>query len=107
MITVFIKELKFKAIIGLLDFERVDEQEVVMSANMSSFNGEFIDYAIACEIIKKTVQNGRFETVEEALSECAKNLKSSFSFLKSLRLEISKPNILPNTVVGAKIELEF
>lgn len=107
MITVFIKELKFKAIIGLLPFERTKEQKVVVSAFMSSFEDEFIDYAIACDIIKSTIKQGCFETVEEALNTCALNLKKTFSHLKILKLEISKPNILPDAVVGAKIELEF
>lgn len=107
MITVFIKELKFKAIIGLLDFERLNEQNVVISAYMRAFDAEFIDYALACRVLENTVKNGQFKTVEEALNACAKSLKSAFSQLKSLNLEISKPGIVKNATVGAKIELEF
>lgn len=107
MITVIIKELKFKAIIGLLDFERLKEQSVIASAKMTAKDDEFIDYAKACEIIKATVINGRFLTIEEALKSCVLALKSNFAHLKSIRLEITKPDILSDAIVGADIEILF
>ena len=107
MIRVIIKELKFRAIIGLLQEERHKEQELLINALMLAFDDEFIDYALACELIKTTIKNGRFKTVEEALKACGDSLKKEFAFLKRLEMEILKIEILPDAIVGAKIELDF
>ncbi|MDR2100616.1 MAG: dihydroneopterin aldolase, partial [Campylobacteraceae bacterium] len=68
-ITLLIEKLEFEAIIGLLEHERQTPQrvEVWAKAEIKYNKKSLIDYALLCNVIKNTIQDGKFFTVEEAL----------------------------------------
>lgn len=102
MTTIFIEELKFKTIIGLLDFERITPQYIVVDAKFRA--KEFVDYALVCEYLVTEFNNMKFETVEEALKYFRKKFKKIFPTLRYFYMKISKIDIIPNARVGAQIE---
>ena len=103
--TTIIKNYKFETIIGMLDFERVAKQEVQMNLEICSTS--FIDYVLIIDFVKNFYNERQFQSVEESLEETSKALKEKFSSLTSLKMEILKTEILPNAVVGAKINTIF
>lgn len=105
MITTLIKDYEFETIIGMLDFERVNEQKVRINAEFKSAG--FIDYVEVIEFIEMIYNEHKFQTVENSLEICSQKLKEKFNSLKSLKMEILKTEILKNALVGARIELEY
>ncbi|WP_148799134.1 dihydroneopterin aldolase [Campylobacter concisus] len=103
--TTIIKDYKFETIIGMLDFERVTKQEVQMNLEIRSTS--FIDYVLIIDFVKNFYNERQFQSVEESLEETSKALKEKFGSLTSLKMEILKTEILPNAVVGAKINTIF
>ena len=48
---VFAQNLQFQCIIGILDFERTQEQDVIVDARIHyKYENEFIDYALLCDL---------------------------------------------------------
>ncbi len=106
---IFIKNLTFEAILGLLDFEREERQKIVIDAQIRyDFDSDnFIDYSKVANLIKSTIVTNKFLLVEEALDVLLSKIKSHFPQTKQIKLKISKPNILQNCIVGAKIKKNF
>ena len=77
MISVFVDNLEFDTIIGLLDFERLNSQKICVSMEFEAC--EFVDYAAVCEITQREFNENKFY------------------------MKISKIEIVPNAIVGAKI----
>lgn len=104
-ITTIIKDYKFQTVIGMFDFERVAKQEVKVSLEFRSTS--LIDYVLVADFIKEFYNEMKFQSVEESLEATCKALKERFSSLTSLDMEILKPEIMPNAIVGAKIHSVF
>ena len=104
-----IKNLSFKAIIGILDFERVKKQRVKINlvATYDYKKNEFIDYVEIKNLVKKTVKKKKFLLLEDALNHLAKKLKKKFPQIKTLYIKISKPNILKDCQVSISQYYEF
>jgi len=104
MISIIIKNFSFDTIIGVLDFERVTPQKVIINTEIFyQYNGQYLDYAKVSEIIKNILQNKKFEVLEDSLDYICSYLKNQYLNITKIDLEILKPNILDNMVVGAKI----
>ena len=104
MFSIIIKDFSFDTIIGVLDFERVTPQKVIVNCEITyEYNGEYLDYAKVSEIIKNILQNKQFEVLEDSLDYICSYLKNEYLNINSINLEILKPEILENMVVGAKI----
>ena len=102
--TILIEDLTFKAIIGILEKERNEEQIVVVNSKIDYEDKKnYIDYAKVCDIIVEIIQNRKFLLIEEAVDEVEKRLKMNFPQMKSLFLSIKKPEILKNALVGVEI----
>jgi dihydroneopterin aldolase len=101
---VFIKNLKFRTIIGLLDHERKNEQEICVSAKFKA--DEFIDYVVICEILQADFNEHKFYKVEDALDFFEAKFKAQFRTLHSFSMKIAKPHIIDNALVGAKIKFK-
>lgn len=101
-IKIVVKALKFKTIIGLLDFERTTEQFVEISLKFGS--SEFMDYAQICKELEEIFNKNQFFTIEEALEFCLSHFKAKFPTLSYFYMEILKPDILQNAVVGCELE---
>lgn len=49
---IYIEDLRFACIIGILDFERKKEQDVIINLTIDyTFNEEFINYAEVVELL--------------------------------------------------------
>jgi len=104
MYKIVIEELTFKAIIGLLETEKNQEQLVVVDCKIEYEDKEkFIDYSKVCDIIEEMIKSNRYELIETAVDDIEKRLKAKFPSMKSLYLKITKPEILKNALVGVEI----
>jgi len=99
-----IKALTFNCIIGILPFERITEQKVIINCTFKYDykKGEFIDYSHVSSMIEKIMKEKKFELIEESLLFLKKELKKHF-LLKKLSLKIEKPDILPNCYVSVAL----
>lgn len=100
-----IDNLKFLTIIGILEDERINPQEVVVSCaiDYSREKEGFINYAMVAEKIKSTMVKKKFFLIEDALESIAALLKEEFSMIDAIKLKILKPDILEDCVVGVEI----
>jgi dihydroneopterin aldolase len=102
--TIVIEELTFKAIIGILEEERDNEQLVVVNCKMDYEGKEnFISYAEVCDLIQNTIIEKKFGLIEEAIEFIEKKLLEKYPHTKTLYLQIKKPEILKNALVGVEI----
>jgi dihydroneopterin aldolase len=100
---VSIEKLTFKTIIGILDFERIKKQKVIIDIsfeyNFLKNTKEFIDYSKVSNLIKKTMKRKKFKLIEDAILDLEKLIYKKFE-LTNLQIRISKPNILKNCIVS-------
>jgi len=100
-VKIHIENLKFKCIIGILDFERVSPQDVIINLTIDYiYTKDFINYADVVEMIKKDMLENKFLLLEDALSQISTKLKENFSLIDTLNLKITKPSILPDSTVS-------
>lgn len=99
---VYIEDFRFKCIIGILDFERRIPQDVIINLKLVyEFNNtDFINYADVAELIKTTMQESKFELIEDALITLFSLLKEKYPNISSLFIKITKPSILENCTVS-------
>jgi 7,8-dihydroneopterin aldolase/epimerase/oxygenase len=98
---VYIEDLTFKCIIGILDFERVKKQKVIINLyfDYEFKDDKFINYAEVSSLIKEIMKKEKFELLEDAILTIEKRLTSKYE-IKNLNLKISKPTILKDCVVS-------
>jgi len=98
-----IEDLKFQCIIGILDFERIKEQDVIIKLAVEyNYEDEFINYADVAKLLKSTMKNKKYLLIEDALSNLSQLLKENFSKINTLNLKITKPSILPDCTVSVE-----
>lgn len=94
---IHIEELRFNCIIGLLEFERHNPQEVIIDLELDyDYSNEFINYADLAVLIESQLQEKKYELLETALEELFSSISQQYPLLKRLFIKISKPDILPN-----------
>ena len=99
--TIHIEDLNFKCIIGLLDFERHNPQEVIINLTLDyDYKNDFINYAEVASLIEIHLQEKKYELLEDALENLFNLISQSFPLTQKLNLKITKPNILPNCRVS-------
>ena len=104
MISIIIKNLEFETIIGVLDFERIKTQKVIINCKIKyKYKNKYLDYAKTTDIIKNILITKKFEVIEDSLNFICSYLKNEYPSIKTIKLEILKPNILKDCIVGAKI----
>jgi dihydroneopterin aldolase len=104
--TIHIHDLEFNTIIGILEFERTQEQRVRVDCDIEHEEG-FVDYAKAASLIRRDMIQNRYETVENALEGLRDALAQAFPVMHNLRLSIYKPDILEDCLVGATKKFNF
>ncbi|MEA3229152.1 MAG: dihydroneopterin aldolase [Campylobacterota bacterium] len=106
--TIYIEDLKFQTIIGILDFERVQEQELIVNIIIDyDYQDKFINYAEVSEFIKLYIKEQQFLLLEDALSSLSKKLKEKFPLIDKLQLKITKPSIMPDSIVSVSDVYSF
>ncbi|WP_457750389.1 dihydroneopterin aldolase [Sulfurimonas sp.] len=105
---IYIENLHFTCIIGILDFERENEQEVIINTEIEYlFHKEFINYAEVVDFIKTRMINQKFFLIEDAIQDLSFELKNKFPQIDTLFLKITKPSILPDCVVSVSDTINF
>ncbi len=106
---IYIENLTFDAILGILPIEREKRQKIVVNAKIQYDykSDNFIDYVKIIETIKSTIITEKFELLEDALKFLTKELKKKFSCISQIELKISKPDILQECIVAVKIKKNF
>jgi dihydroneopterin aldolase len=96
-----INDFTFDTIIGILDFERVTPQRVIVEFSCRyEMDGEFINYVDIKDTIKSNMNEKKFELLESALDDTIALISSKYSDIKDIYLKISKPDILDDCVVS-------
>ncbi len=99
--TIHIEDLKFQCIIGILDFERVTPQDVILNLDINyNYKNGFINYAQIVEILKEIMIKNEFLLIEEALESINLKLIKEFSSIKSIKIKLTKPSILKGCKVS-------
>jgi len=100
---VSIDSLTFKTIIGILDFERVTKQKVILDISFSykftKGQKEFIDYSHVANMAKMIMKKEKFLLIEDAIIYLNRALTREFK-IKKLKVKITKPDILKNCTVS-------
>ena len=107
--TIHIETLSFDVIIGLLDFERDRPQKVILDlvCDYDYSDDKFINYADIVALIEEKLKIERYELLENALLGLKDVLLKSYPQLQSLKIKISKPNILPHCNVALSKSWDF
>jgi len=100
---VSIDSLTFKTIIGILDFERVTKQKVILDISFkykfSKGQKDFIDYSHVANMAKMIMKKEKFLLIEDAIIYLQRALSSEFKISK-VKIKITKPDILKNCTVS-------
>ena len=97
----YVEDFKFTCIIGILDFERVTPQKVIINLELEYiYTTEFINYAEIAKLLKSTMQEQKFELLEEALLYLFALLKERYQNITTLFIKITKPAILTDCTVS-------
>jgi len=100
-VTIHVEDLKFQCIIGILDFERLKPQDVIVNISIEyEYQKEFLNYVKIVEIIKEMMIKSEFLLIEDALKSINLKLIKEFNAIKSIDLKITKPSILPDCKVS-------
>ncbi len=93
--TIHVEDLKFKCIIGILDFERVKPQDIIIDVTIDyDYQDKFIDYTLIVKTVKEIMIKSRFLLIEDALQNIEQHLIQNYPSIKNSTIKITKPSIL-------------
>ncbi len=100
--TIHIEDLKFRCIVGILDFERKMPQDVIINLTIEYDykKNEFINYALVAQKVKEVMIERQFYLLEDALQEIIAMLLKEYKSIKNISLKITKPYILDDCSVS-------
>jgi len=104
--TIHIEKLEIVAIIGILDFERVQTQRVIVDLTLDYNYSEkiFISYVEIISIIETMIIDKKYKLLEDALNDIQEKIFENYPQISRLNLKISKPDIIKNAIVALSIE---
>ncbi len=106
--TIIIEDLKFQCILGILDFERITPQDVVINLEIQYlYTKQIINYEYVSDLIKFEMKNEKFLLIEDALKHLIIKLKKKFLLIDNLKLKITKPSILSDCKVSVSDSVFF
>lgn len=110
---IILKDLRFRGIIGVHEWERLEAQEILVNLSLSvdlekagnsDDINDSVNYATIADKIKKLVETASRQTVE-ALARDIANCCLSFPGVKRVRVRVEKPKALPFAgSVGVEIQ---
>jgi len=105
---IHVEDLKFQCIIGILDFERVTPQDVVVNLTLEyKQKNDFINYVDIVNIIKSQMIKKEFLLIEDAIKSISKKISKKFPQTNKLNLKITKPSILAECKVSVSNSYKF
>ena len=106
--TIYIENLKFQTIIGILDFERENQQDIIINLTLEyNYQDKFINYADVSTLLKSHIIKNEFLLIEDALLSLSSLLKKEFPLINMLSLKITKPSIMPDCIVSVSETYNF
>ncbi len=101
-----LENLRFKSIIGILDFERQKEQDLRIDAKFSyEFRGDFLDYRLLKDLILSAFKQN-FDTLENALLYLKQAIQKEFKNINKFEIKLTKLEIFKDCLVSLKIDCE-
>jgi len=99
---IHIENLTFETIVGILEEERLTPQKVTLHVKIAyDYQGDnVIDYAKVSAFLESEMNTMCYFLLEDALKDLSQKLKVFYPHMSKLKLKISKPDILPNAIVG-------
>lgn len=105
---IYVEDLRFRCIIGILDFERETLQDVIVNLEIEYlFQEQFINYADVAKMVKMLMINRKYLLLEDAIAEISRNLKENFQQINTLKLKITKPSVLSDCKVSVEEFFHF
>lgn len=100
---IIIEDFKIKAIIGILEKERIYEQDIIINAKISYvYEDNFLNYIEVINLIEQLIKTQKYALLEEAMMDINAKLKSVFPAICSLSLTLKKPEILDSCIIGVR-----
>ncbi|MFT7859860.1 MAG: dihydroneopterin aldolase [Sulfurimonas sp.] len=105
---IYVEDLSFQCIIGILDFERKKAQDVIINIEIQyDYNDQFINYADVAQMVKNLMVEEKFLLLEDAITEISKKISTNFQQVHTLKIKITKPSILPDCRVSVEDSYHF
>jgi dihydroneopterin aldolase len=96
-----ISKYQIEAILGILDFERINTQKIEIDFKCSYKNkDEYIDYMKIASFIKEALIGNKYMLIEDAIDDICENIKIKYKNMKDVFLEIKKLNVLESGYVS-------
>jgi dihydroneopterin aldolase len=101
-----IDNLQLKEIIGILEFERKEKQNILIHFScMYEDKNKFINYADVIDFISADMKVNKYLLIEDALDSLLEKMKNKFIGMNNLYLKISKLDIIKNAIVSVEKEI--
>jgi dihydroneopterin aldolase len=106
--TIHIEDLTFSTIIGILDFERVTPQKIIINSKISYDYkcDNFINYADVIQLIQDKCSQKKYGLLEDALEDIITSILKEYKEIKEIYLKITKPDIIENAKVSLAISIK-
>jgi len=106
---IYVENLTFDAIIGILPEERTAPQKVIVNVELDYEykKNSFINYATLSDLIENRIKTDKFELIEDALLSLHVEIKTEFPQTSSIKLKISKPTILDHADVSVESKVNY
>lgn len=100
--TIHIENLVFETIIGVLAFERLKAQKVIVNAKIdyNYTDSNYLDYAELITLIENNMHTNKYLLLETAIEKVSQELLKKYTSIQRLELKITKPTIIPNAKVS-------
>ncbi|PID42907.1 MAG: dihydroneopterin aldolase [Gammaproteobacteria bacterium] len=113
---IFIKGLRFDAILGVYEWERLSTQTIVLDLELMVDNrvaaskdaiSDALDYAKAAEMAQRIAVEGKYQLVETLAEAIATRLAGEFQ-VPWMKIRVTKPDALANADgVGVEIVRDY
>lgn len=103
-----IEDLRFCAIVGILESERTREQEVLINAKIHyHYDRSYLDYVRVVECVQDTICANAYGLLEELIDDVCRELYARFPMITHIDFHIAKPQILSHCRVGVRAQRHF
>lgn len=103
-----IENLRFSSIVGILESERTNEQEVCVNAKIFyEYTSAYLDYVSVVSCIQETIRTRAYGLLEDLIEGVCEELHTRFAMIRSIDFYIAKPQIFSHCVVGVRAQKHF
>ena len=110
MNTISLVDLEITCIIGILPYERVKEQNILLDIHLdvdfgdSSYTddiNETIDYTKIAELATQLAISNKYKLIESLCNDLNKLFLDTFEIIQNSKITVKKPNALPKAKYAA------